>query len=108
MGVLDRRRLSRMQDSLALDRFLLDCLFAICYQLLQQLQSGFPLLGCLLAKKLVGHTFQGECPHDLNKEGKKMAVTGAAFKFTKQLRYPRVLRTPVASSSRCCFLDMRS
>lgn len=54
--------------SLALDCFLLDGLFPLCYQLLQQLQSGLPLLRCLLAKKLVGHSFKGECPHNLRKK----------------------------------------
>lgn len=56
-------------DSLALHRFLLDRLFTLCYQLLQQLQSGLPLLRCLLAKKLVGHAFQGERSHNLHKGG---------------------------------------
>lgn len=57
----------RVQDSLAFHRFLLDSLFTLCYQLLQQLQSGLPLLRCLLAKKLVGHAFEGEGPHNLRK-----------------------------------------
>lgn len=56
---------SRVHDSLAFERFLLDGHFSLCYQLLQQLQSGLPLLRCLLAKKLVGHAFEGERPHNL-------------------------------------------
>lgn len=57
--------LSSVHDSLALDRLLLDGLFALRDQLLQQLQPGLPLLGGLLAKELVGHAFEGERPYNL-------------------------------------------
>lgn len=54
--------------SLALHRLLFDAVLSLGYQLLQQLQSGLPLLRRLLAKNLVGHAFEGERPHDLPKE----------------------------------------
>lgn len=116
-------------DSLALGRLLLHCLFALCYQLLQQLQPGLPLLRCLLSKQLVGHTFEGECPHYLRKCPHRKDYSQVTrprpislwhvIKFSHgSLRVKTdwecnhsggvVWCTPVASSSRWCFLEMRS
>lgn len=67
--------LGRIHDSLALKCFLFNCLFTLSYELLQQLQPGLPLLGSFLAKQLVGHAFQGECPHNLLKESKDNVIT---------------------------------
>lgn len=67
--------LGRIHDSLALECFLFNCLFTLSYELFQQLQSGLPLLGSFLAKQLVGHAFQGECPHNLLKESKDNVIT---------------------------------
>lgn len=67
--------LGRIHDSLALECFLFHRLFALSYELFQQLQPGLPLLGSFLAKQLVGHAFQGECPHNLLKESKDNVKT---------------------------------
>lgn len=71
-------------NSLALEGFLLDDIFALSYQLLQQLQPGLPLLGSLLAKQLAGHALQGERPHNLHRNNKTVLPKNVAFFTTKK------------------------
>ena len=61
----EERNECREKALLALCILFFDSLLPLVYLLFQKLQSGLPLLRCLLTKQLTGHPLQGERTHGL-------------------------------------------